>query len=164
MSGWKRWGAGLLSSEAFSTGETRPRPNERQPVANRVPMTAHAEAGRLQGLAAKLRRRGFAHTVARTAGFNIGSALAAGLGGIIMARAVGPTVRGEYAAVTSWFGLALIVGGVGQPAALCFYVARDPLRARDYVATSRAMMLVTGTIALAAGFLLAPLLAHGQPA
>jgi O-antigen/teichoic acid export membrane protein len=127
-------------------------------------MTAHAEAGRLQGLAAKLRRRGFAHTVARTAGFNIGSALAAGLGGIIMARAVGPTVRGEYAAVTSWFGLALIVGGVGQPAALCFYVARDPLRARDYVATSRAMMLVTGTIALAAGFLLAPLLAHGQPA
>jgi len=126
-------------------------------------MTAHAEPGRLQGLATTLSRHGFARKVARTAGFNIGSALAAGLGGIIMARAVGPTVRGEYAAVTSWFGLALMVGGMGQPAALCYFVARDPLRARDYVATSRAMMLVTGILSLATGFLLAPILAHGQP-
>lgn len=88
---------------------------------------------------------------------------AAGLGGVILARAFGPTVRGEYAAVTSWFGLALMVGGMGQPAALCFYVARDPQRARDYVATSRAMMLTTGAVALATGMLLAPVLAHGHP-
>ena len=74
---------------------------------------------------------------------------------------VGPTVRGEYAAITAWFGFALMIGGMGQPAALCFYVARDPLRAREYVATSRAMMLTTGTIFLVAGILLAPLLADG---
>lgn len=91
------------------------------------------------------------------------STAAAGLGGIILARAVGPTVRGEYAAVTAWFGMALIVGGMGQPAALCFHVARDPERARDYVATSRAMMLTTGAVALAVGIALAPLLAHGRP-
>ncbi len=53
---------------------------------------------------------------------------------------------------------------MGQPAALCFYVARDPRRAREYVATSRAMMLTTGALALAAGMLLAPLLARGNPA
>jgi O-antigen/teichoic acid export membrane protein len=101
--------------------------------------------------------------VARTAGFNVASMVAGGLGGTIVARALGATVCGEYAAVTSWFGIALMVGGMGQPAALCFYVASDPQRAREYVATSRAMMLTTGMLALAAGVLLAPTLAHGNP-
>src|ERR1700733_12829217 len=91
------------------------------------------------------------------------SAVAAGLGGILLARALGPVVRGEYAAITAWFGVALIIGGMGQPAALCFYVARDPLRAREYVATSRAMMLATGGLAIAAGVLLAPILSRGNP-
>lgn len=88
--------------------------------------------------------------------------IAAGLGGIILARAVGPTVRGEYAAITAWFGLALTVGAIGQPAALCFYVASDPRRARQYVATSRAMMLATGALTLTAGILLAPELSRGS--
>ena len=114
-------------------------------------------------IAAALRRRGFARSVAQTAGFNFATTAVAGLGGIIIARAVGPTVRGEYAAVTAWMGVLLIVGGMGQPAALVYYVAREPLRARDYVATSRAMMLATGTVALVAGVLLAPLLGHGLP-
>jgi O-antigen/teichoic acid export membrane protein len=92
----------------------------------------------------------------------MGSTIAAGLGGILMARTVGPTVRGEYAAITAWFGIALMVGGMGQPAALCFYVSRDPLRARQYVATSRAMMLATGALALTAGVLLAPILSQGN--
>ena len=103
-----------------------------------------------------MRRPGVGRTIARTAGFNVASTVAAGLGGIILARAVGPTVRGEYAAITAWFGVALMVGGMGQPAALCFYVARDPQRAREYVATSRAMMLTTGALALAAGHAAGP--------
>jgi O-antigen/teichoic acid export membrane protein len=101
--------------------------------------------------------------VARTAGFNMASTVAAGLGGVLLARTVGPTVRGEYAAITAWFGIALMVGGMGQPAALCFYVSRDPLRAREYVATSRAMMLTTGGLALTAGVLIAPVLSRGNP-
>ena len=101
--------------------------------------------------------------MARTAGCNVASAAASGLGAIIVARALGPALRGEYAAVTAWFGVTNMIGGMGQPAALCFHVAHDPGRARGYVATSRAMMLVTGTVALTGGLLLAPLLAHGQP-
>jgi len=50
---------------------------------------------------------------------------------------------------------------MGQPAALCYYVAHNPGRAHEYVATSRAMMLTTGMLAVAAGMLLAPLLARG---
>ncbi|HUN36324.1 MAG TPA: oligosaccharide flippase family protein [Trebonia sp.] len=100
--------------------------------------------------------------VARTAGFNVASAAAAAFTGIIIARTVGPAVRGEYAAVTAWFGVLLLAGELGQSAAVCFYVASDPQRARGYVATSRAMMLVTGAVALVAGLVVAPLLAHGN--
>ena len=89
--------------------------------------------------------------------------VASGLGGVIIARAFGPTVRGEYAAITAWFGVALIVGDMGQPAALCFYVAHDPGRARQFVATSRAMMLTTGAVAVGSGMVIAPLLARGDP-
>ncbi len=126
-------------------------------------MSAHAAPGRLQGLAISLRWPSAGRIVARTAGFNIASTVAAGLGGVLLARTVGPTVRGEYAAIMAWFGIALIVGGMGQPAALCFYVSRDPMRARQYVATSRVMMLATGTVALIGGMLLAPILSRGNP-
>jgi O-antigen/teichoic acid export membrane protein len=123
---------------------------------------AYSDAGHLRRLAGALRRPGFVRAVAHTAGYNLAATFAAGLGGILIARAVGPAVRGEYAAVTSWFGVVVLVGGVGQPAALCFYVARLPSRAREYAATSRAMMLATGLLAAAGGMLLAPLLARGS--
>jgi antigen flippase len=54
----------------------------------------------------------------------------------------------------------LVAGELGQSAAVCYHVARDPRDARSYVATSRAIMLVTGTVALLAGVLVSPLLAH----
>jgi O-antigen/teichoic acid export membrane protein len=126
-------------------------------------VSAHAAPSRLQLLATTLRWRGAGQAVARTAGFNMGSTVAAGLAGIVLARTLGPTVRGEYAAITAWFGMVLIAGGMGQEAALCFYVARDPRRAREYVATSRAMMLLTGALTIAGGMALAPLLAQGNP-
>jgi O-antigen/teichoic acid export membrane protein len=125
-------------------------------------VTTDAAGRHLRELASALRRRSVGRQVASTAGFNVVATAASGLGGIIVARALGPEVRGEYAAVMAWFGLALIVGDMGQPAALCFHVARDPANARSYVATSRAMMIVTGITALIAGILLAPLLARGN--
>lgn len=126
-------------------------------------MTAYAALSR-QRIAAALHRRGFARAVAQTGGFNFATMALAGLGGIIIARAVGPTVTGEYAAVAAWLGISLTVGGVGQRAALVYYAAAEPLRAREYVATSRAMMIATGMVTLVAGLLLAPALAHRLPA
>ena len=101
-------------------------------------------------------------SVLQTAGFNVVMTLCAGGGGIVLARIFGPTIRGEYAAITAWFGIALTVGSMGQPAALCFFVSSDPIRAREYVASSRAMMFATGVIALCTGILLAPELARGN--
>jgi len=127
-------------------------------------LSAHPLAAELQLARAALRRHpSIGAVIARTACFNVASTAAAALGGVIVARAVGPEMRGEYAAVTSWFGLLLVAGAVGQPAAICFHVARYPWHARGYIATSRAMMLGTGLVVLLAGLSCAPLLAHHNP-
>jgi O-antigen/teichoic acid export membrane protein len=117
----------------------------------------------MQGLAATLRWPGTGRTVAGTAGCNVALIGALGLGGIILARALGPTVRGQYAAITAWLDVAVVIGQCGQPAALCFYVARDPLRGRQYVATSRAIMLTACALVLSAGLLFDSALARGNP-
>ena len=126
-------------------------------------MSALTAVTRLQAAKATLRGHHVGGAIARTASFNVASAAAVSAGGVILARAVGPAVRGEYAAVIAWFGVLLVIGEMGQTAAVCFYVSRDPRRACAYVATSRAMMLVTGGIAVAAGLRAAPVLAHGAP-
>jgi O-antigen/teichoic acid export membrane protein len=126
-------------------------------------LSTHTIAGQLAEARALLARRHVGGAIARTACFNTAAAAAAALSGVIIARTVGPTVRGEYAAVMAWFGVLLLLGEMGQSAAVCFYVARDPVRARGYVATSRSMMTVTGALALVCGLLLAPVLAHGNP-
>jgi O-antigen/teichoic acid export membrane protein len=128
----------------------------------RPPRGAHAALGWRRRIGTRLSRSAMASAVARTAGFNILATGTASLAGVLLARAVGPAVRGEYAAITAWFGVVTMIGGMGQPAALCFYVARDPDHAPSYVASSRTMMLVTGIIAIAAGMCLAPVLGHGQ--
>jgi len=125
-------------------------------------LSTHTIAGQLAEARALLRKRHVGGAIARTACFNAAAAAAAALSGVIIAREVGPTVRGEYAAVMAWFGVLLLLGEMGQAAAVCFYVARDPARARGYVATSRSMMMVTGALALGGGLLLAPVLAHGN--
>ena len=74
-------------------------------------MSGHALAEGMQIARVALRRRQIGGAIAKTACFNVVAAAAAALGGVIVARAVGPTVRGEYAAVISWFGLVLMMGG-----------------------------------------------------
>ncbi|MGH3326860.1 MAG: oligosaccharide flippase family protein [Streptomycetales bacterium] len=105
---------------------------------------------------------GFTRNVATTAICNIAMAAVAALAGVIVARSAGPHVRGEYAAVMAWFGAVLVVGQLGQTAATTFFVAREPQRAPDYLATSRNMMVTSGGITLFLGCLAAPLLAHGD--
>jgi antigen flippase len=126
-------------------------------------VSAHAAPTQLQAARAALRSRATGGVIARTATVNVVVAGTAALGGVILARVAGPSVRGDYAAVTAWFGVLLIVCDLGQPAALCYYVARDPENASGYVATSRAMMLATGVVAIVIGQVLAPVISHGDP-
>jgi O-antigen/teichoic acid export membrane protein len=112
----------------------------------------------------RIRLSGLRRSIATTAASNVASAAAAGVAGIVIARALGPSARGEYAAVLAWFGIVLTVGQLGQTAATTFFVAQEPLRARDYVATSRTMMAASGAVVLSVGVLAAPLLASGSEA
>jgi O-antigen/teichoic acid export membrane protein len=112
--------------------------------------------------ARSLRRPGLRRSITRTALFNVGATGTTALAGLVIARTLGPSGRGDYAAVTAWFGVVLIVGSLGQPAAICYFVSSHTSRARDYVTTSRLMMLVSGFVAAIGGIFLAPLLAHGQ--
>jgi O-antigen/teichoic acid export membrane protein len=126
-------------------------------------VTTEAATRRLHVLAIKYARADAVRAVVRTAGFNGITTLIAGLGGIILARYLGPAGRGEYAAVTAWFAFACIIGDLGQPGALCFYVAREPELASAYVATSRAMVMAAGGIVAAGGVLIAPVLSRETP-
>ncbi|MFC0566590.1 oligosaccharide flippase family protein [Plantactinospora siamensis] len=83
---------------------------------------------------------------------------------MLAARSLGPAPRGEYAAIMTWFGTLLMVGQLGQTAAVAYHVAREPRRAADHLATSRNIMLVTGLLAIGAGLVAAPMLGrhHGE--
>lgn len=122
----------------------------------------HSLDGTLRRISVNLRRQEIARKIAAVAGYNMACTMAAGLSGIIIARLLGPTVRGEYAAITAWYSIAFVVGGMGQSAAICFYVAQKPRRAPTYLATSRTMMLGTSALITTIGILLAPVLAHGN--
>lgn len=127
-------------------------------------MGRHAAPSGILVVSTAVRSSGMIRSVSSTACFNIASSTVAALGGAVVARALGPTLKGDYAAVVSWFGIVLLLGDLGQPAALCYYVARQPRLARGHVATSRAMMIISGSVMLVIGLALAPLLARGQPA
>jgi O-antigen/teichoic acid export membrane protein len=81
----------------------------------------------------------------------------AGMAGVVIARSFGASAKGEYAAIMVWFGLLVVVGGLGQQAATTYFVARDPGRARDYVSVSRNLMLASGAAILVAGLVAVPL-------
>jgi len=116
------------------------------------------------GLGRGAARTAFGRSVARTATFNIVATLAAGGSGIVIARALGPSVRGDYAAISFWLIVAFTIGDLGLTAATTFHVARDPLRRLDYLATSRLLTALSGLSVLLLALVAAPLPARHDPA
>jgi O-antigen/teichoic acid export membrane protein len=101
-------------------------------------------------------------TITKASIASVAANAASAFGGLLAARYLGPAVRGQYAAVMAWFGGALVLGEIGQQSAIVYYVARNPSRARDYVATSRTIMVLSGAVMAVAGLALAPILSHGH--
>lgn len=101
-------------------------------------------------------------SVLLTAGTNSLAVSFSAIAGLLIARGVGPSGRGDYAAVMVWFGLMLVVGEFGQTAATTYHVARFRTRGRDVVATSRLIMLLVGSVVVIAVLLLAPIIGRGN--
>lgn len=96
-------------------------------------------------------RPAFGRVVARTALCNAVAALAAGVSGALIARALGPAQRGEYAAITAWLLIGFTLGDLGQTAATTFHVARRAHQRQAVLATSRLLTAVSAAVMLAVG-------------
>jgi O-antigen/teichoic acid export membrane protein len=99
-------------------------------------------------------------TIGAAALVNVAATTTAAVAGLLIARHLGPAGRGQYAAVLAWFGITVMIGEIGQPAALCFYVASAATRGRDYVATAGRLMLASGGLTAVIGWFIAPVLAR----
>lgn len=101
-------------------------------------------------------------TIRDVAALNLLGSAASAIGGLLAARYLGAFAKGEFAAAMSWFAVSLVVGELGQQASIVYFVAHEPRRGRDFLTTSRNIMLLTGLVAATFGILLAPTLAGGR--
>ena len=86
--------------------------------------------------------------VGRTAAFNIATSLLAAFTGILIARWLGPSGRGNYAAVTAYLGTILVLTELGIASAVVFHVSRFRASADSYVRTALALFLPLTATAL----------------
>lgn len=93
-------------------------------------------------------RHSFLRSVGRTAAFNLATAAIGAVTGVLLARWLGPSGRGDYAAVTSYFGLALVFFELGLGSSVVFHVSKNTKAHADYVWTS-AVLLVPLALAAA---------------
>jgi O-antigen/teichoic acid export membrane protein len=110
-------------------------------------------------------RESATHAVLRTATAT-GIILACGvITGLISARSLGPTGRGQLAAITVWASTFLYAGTFGLSEAVVYFAAAEPaLRARVWM-TAQVGAVILGILITAAGWVLIPLLfSGGDPA
>jgi O-antigen/teichoic acid export membrane protein len=86
-------------------------------------------------------QRSFLRTVGRTAGFNLAATGTSAITGVLLARWLGPSGRGDYAAVASYFGLALVFFELGLGSSVSFHISKYKQAHSDYVWTA-VMLLV----------------------
>ncbi len=82
--------------------------------------------------------------------------------GLIAARLLGPTGRGELAAIETWPTFLAVVGSLGISEALVYYSARIPNQAGKWLSTSILSALVTSIPFVIIGYLFMPSLLASQ--
>lgn len=99
-----------------------------------------------------------------TAGSNFCIAVFSAVGGILAARLLGPTGRGQLASATVWAGILGTVATLGLPQALTYLVARDPDSIGSVLRTVIVIWGVQSTVILLLGwFAVTLLLGRTQP-
>jgi O-antigen/teichoic acid export membrane protein len=91
----------------------------------------------------------------------------AGLGfvtGVTAARLLGPTGRGDLAAIQLWPGVLAVLAMLGMSDALAFFSAKDGERVNVYLTTAIGVALVSSILFVAGGIFIIPLALHSYPA
>jgi O-antigen/teichoic acid export membrane protein len=107
-------------------------------------------------------RSGFAAAFRKTASFNMATTLLSATSGLLIARWLNPTGRGQYAGVTTWVFFVLVFGEVGLSSAVVYFVSRDPSRARTLVRTATVYLTAVSIPLAGAALLLSPILSRGD--
>lgn len=94
--------------------------------------------------------RSFLHSVGRTAAFNLTTTVVSAITGVLLARWLGPSGRGDYAAVTAYFGLSLVVFELGLGSSVVYHVSKYWDARADYVRTASVLLV---PLAMVAGLL-----------
>ena len=84
--------------------------------------------------------------------------------GVILARTLGPSGRGELAAVILWPTMLWTVGNLGVVDSVTFHSARGSAPQRSIVSTSLAIALAQSAVLVAIGLVLVPLVLAKQEA
>lgn len=100
--------------------------------------------------------------VAGTAMANVLVTSVGSVGGLLIARSLGASLRGEFAAVMAWttFVSSLLVFGL--PQATCYWVSREPREASATVLTASMLAFGLGVAIAGVGFAVAPLIARSS--
>lgn len=110
---------------------------------------------------ANMMRGGLARAVVGTAGANFVVIFVNLAVGVVVARSLGDSGRGVYVAVQAWYALSLVLGEVGQSAAVTYFVAKQPDALRSIVSKARWIMFTGGALVATAGVLSANLISGG---
>ena len=98
-----------------------------------------------------------------TAGSNLFIAATAAIGGILSARLLGPTGRGELAAALVWSATLTVIGTLGLPQALTYFTASRPADVGDIFVTAMVILVAQSIFILAIGHFAVEILSHYQP-
>ncbi len=110
-----------------------------------------------------MRRRSlFGYQLLVTVGANVGLGAIAILTGILASRLLGPTGRGELAAIQLWAGFLAILAMAGLPEAVVYFSAKKPEDVTEYLASALALGLALSMVFVGFGYLFIPYVLQSQ--
>jgi len=120
-------------------------------------------AGRVaQMLKGLFATRTFHAHVLLTTGSNILLALLGVLTGALAARLLGPSGRGQLAAIQMWPNFLAVMGNLGLPEALVYFSARSRAECGRYVGSAVSLNLLISVAVMAIGWVALPILLRAQ--
>lgn len=89
----------------------------------------------------------FRRAVGATASYSLIAAALSSVNGLVIARMLGPAGKGDFAAVSAYFGLTILVFEIGIGSSVVYFVSKQRETRADVVHTAAVMLLPLGILA-----------------